>query len=93
MFGTHTSFKIAQIGFVTVSKSCRITVSNNGSTSRSCGVVPTIASEAENAASLYYTAPALVPFSGQDMILVGSISGVLIICQLAFGLLLVFNCK
>jgi len=55
--------------------------------------VPTVASEAENAASLYYTAPALVPFSGQDMILFGSLSGVLIISQLVFGLLLVLNCK
>ena len=80
MYGTETDSSIGQLGFITVNKACRVTASNNGVTSKSCSIAPTVAVKGNwVGAPSVYTAPALVPFSERDTILIASISGVLFI--------------
>ena len=96
MFGTQTSSSIGQIGFISVERTCRLATSNNGVYSKSCGIVPTTyvaGSTGSSSSIILYDAPALVPFSDRDIILIGCISGILIILELVLGVGLICSCK
>lgn len=82
MFGTQTSSSIGQIGFISVERTCRLATSNNGVYSKSCGIVPTTyvaGSTGSSSNVVVYEAPALVAFSERDTILIGCITGILVI--------------